>query len=165
MSDEKNIIDEEYYSGCLYENDALWRYRPAKAYLSRVAISEDDVAKLRDLSGRGVIVYAIKQRSKLNSLIIAEIAGRSGLPRPVYCHGMNMSFWQPLSKMFKFYLSSFLRRFRRDRVTRRNKLAYLARQVDDRQSIVIHLGESEFIESRSAQDALATLFELQDKVS
>ncbi len=165
MSDEKNIIDEEYYSGCLYENDAPWRYRPAKAYLSRVAISEDDVAKLRDLSGRGVIVYAIKQRSKLNSLIIAEIAGRSGLPRPVYCHGMNMSFWQPLSKMFKFYLSSFLRRFRRDRVTRRNKLAYLARQVDDRQSIVIHLGESEFIESRSAQDALATLFELQDKVS
>ena len=165
MSDEKNITDEEYYSGCLYDNNALWRYRPAKAYLSRVAISEDDVAKLRDLSGRGVIVYAIKQRSKLNSLIIAEIASRCGLPRPVYCHGMNMSFWQPLSKMFRFYASSFLRRFRRDKVTRRNKLAYLTRQVDDRKSIVIHLGESEFIESRSAQDALATLIELQDKVS
>ena len=157
--------DDEYYSGCLYETKDFWRFRPVKTYLSRVSISDEDIKKIKDLAGLGAIVYAIKQRSKLNSLIIDEIAGHNGLPRPVYCHGMNMSFWQPMSKMLKFYLSSFMRRFSKDNVTRRNKLAFLERKVANKESIVIHLGESEFIENRSAQDALESLIQVQQKVS
>ena len=157
--------DDEYYSGCLYERKDSWRFRPVKTYLSKVSISDEDIKALNDLSGQGAIVYAIKQRSILNSLIIEEIAGRKGLPRPVYCHGMNMSFWQPFSKMLKFYGSSFLRRFRKDQVTRRSKLDFLERKVANKESVVIHLGESEFIESRSAQDALESLINLQRKVS
>ncbi|MDP2855468.1 MAG: 1-acyl-sn-glycerol-3-phosphate acyltransferase [Smithellaceae bacterium] len=157
--------EDEYYAGCLYEKEDIWRFRPAKAYLSRVSIADEEVNALKKLAGEGVIVYAIKQRSKLNSLIIAELAGRKGLARPVYCHGMNMSFWQPLSKMLKFFWSSFLRRFRRDQVTRQGKLDFLTRKVAGKESIVIHLGESEFIESRSAQDALASLTNLQSKIS
>jgi len=157
--------DDEYYAGCIYDRQDFWRFRPAKTYLSRVSIADEEVNALKKLAGEGVIIYAIKQRSKLNSLIIAEIAGRKGLARPVYCHGMNMSFWQPLSKMLKFYWSSFLRRFRRDQVTRQGKLDFLTRKVAGKESIVIHLGESEFIESRSAQDALASLITLQSKIS
>lgn len=165
MSEEDLHNNEEYYSGCMYQNPGGWRYRPVKAYLSRVSIGDEEVGMLKDLSGRGVVVYAIKQRSKLNSLIIAEIAGRKDLPTPVYCHGMNMSFWQPLNKMLKFYAASFLRRFRRDRVTRQSKLDYMERKVAGKESIVIHLGESEFIESRSAQDALDSLIRLQGQLS
>ncbi len=157
--------EDEYYSGCIYSRQDFWRFRPAKAYLSRVSISDDEIAALKKLAGEGVIIYAIKQRSKLNSLIISEIAGRKGLPMPVYSHGVNMSFWQPLSKMLKFYWSSFLRRFRRDQVTRQGKLDFLKRKVADQNSIIIHLGESEFIESRSAQDAIASLISLQSSVS
>ena len=156
--------EDEYYAGCVYERQDFWRFRPAKAYLSRVSIAEEDVSSLKALADQGVIIYAIKQRSKLNSLIITEIAGRTGLSRPVYCHGMNLSFWQPLPKMLKFLWSSFLRRFRKDQVTRKGKLDFLTRQVAGKESIVIHLGESEFIESRSAEDALACLIDLQDKV-
>lgn len=160
-----NLQEEEYYSGCIYNKQDIWRFRPAKAYLSRVSISDEEVNALGKLAGEGVIVYAIKQRSKLNSLIIAEVAARKGLPLPVYSHGVNMSFWQPLAKMLKFYWSSFLRRFRRDRVTRQGKLDYLARKVAGRESIIIHLGESEFIESRAAQDALSSLLSLQRTLS
>ena len=112
----------------------------------------------------GVIVYAIKQRSKLNSLIMTEITGRVSLPGPVYCHGMNMSFWQPMNKMLKFYWSSFLRRFRKKRTTRQGKLDYMAGKLANKQSVVIHLGESEFIEYASAQDAVATLIDLQPEL-
>jgi glycerol-3-phosphate O-acyltransferase len=169
MSEKTSIIadrhEDEYYAGCIYDRQDFWRFRPAKAYLSRVSIADEDVNALKMLAGRGVIVYALKQRSKLNSLIISEIAGRKGLARPVYCHGMNMSFWQPLSKMLKFLWSSFLRRFHKDRITRQGKLDFLTRKVAAKESVVIHLGESEFIESRSAEDALASLIELQGKVS
>ncbi len=157
--------DEAYYSGCLYEKQDFWRFRPAKRYLSKVSISDEDLQGLREIAGQGAIVYAIKQRSKLNSLIIDEIAARKDLPRPVYCHGMNMSFWQPMSKMLKFYISSFLRRFRREHVTRRGKLDFLKRKVANQESVVIHLGESEFIESRSAEDALASLIQLQRELN
>ncbi|PKN10409.1 MAG: hypothetical protein CVU70_02955, partial [Deltaproteobacteria bacterium HGW-Deltaproteobacteria-5] len=121
--------ENEYYSGCMYEQQDFWRFRPAKTYLSRVSITDEEVNNLKKLAEEGVIIYAIKQRSKLNSLIISDIAGRVGLPRPVYCHGMNMSFWQPMSKMLKFLWSSFLRRFRKDQVTRQGKLQYLSRKV------------------------------------
>lgn len=156
--------DEEYYSGSVYERQDFWRFRMAKLYLSRVAIADEEVNKLKELVGRGVIVYAIKQRSKLNSLIITEITGRSGLPVPVYCHGMNMSLWQPLNKMMKFYWSSFLRRFRKKHATRQGKLDYMAGKLSGKQSVVIHLGESEFIEYASAEDAVATLIDLQPKL-
>ncbi len=156
--------DEEYYSGSVYERQDFWRFRLAKLYLSRVAIADEEVNALKELVGRGVIVYAIKQRSKLNSLIITEITGRVSLPGPVYCHGMNMSFWQPMNKMLKFYWSSFLRRFRKKRTTRQGKLDYMAGKLANKQSVVIHLGESEFIEYASAQDAVATLIDLQPEL-
>jgi len=169
MSENAPIVadhqEDEYYAGCIYEKQNSWRFRSAKIYLSRVSITDEDASALKKLADEGVVVYAIKQRSKLNSLIVAEIAGRKGLPMPVYSHGVNMSFWQPLSKMMKFFWSSFLRRFRKDQVTRQGKLDFLARKVAGKESIVIHLGESEFIENRSAQDALASLIDLQSKVS
>ena len=167
---EKMPIDsdnhkDEYYAGCIYDRQDFWRFRPAKTYLSRVSITDEDVNALKKLAGEGVIIYAIKQRSKLNSLIIAELTGRKGLTRPVYCHGMNMSFWQPLSKMLKLFWSSFLRRFRKDQITRQGKLDFLTEKVAGKESIVIHLGESEFIENRFAEDALASLINLQNKLS
>jgi glycerol-3-phosphate O-acyltransferase len=157
--------EDEYYAGCIYDRQDFWRFRPAKTYLSRVSMTDEDVNAIKKLASEGIIIYAIKQRSKLNSLIISELTGRKGLANPVYCHGMNMSFWQPLSKMLKLFWSSFLRRFRKDQITRQGKLDFLARKVAEKESIIIHLGESEFIENRFAEDALASLINLQDEVS
>ena len=70
------------------------------------------------------MVYALNQRSELNSLIIYELFKRKGIPDPVYCHGMNMSFWQPLPKMLKFFWHSFLRRFGKEQKAWLGKLAY-----------------------------------------
>ncbi|HPL09694.1 MAG TPA: 1-acyl-sn-glycerol-3-phosphate acyltransferase [Smithellaceae bacterium] len=153
--------EEKYYSGCMYADQDLWRFHAAKAYLSRVSIADEDVQALKDLAGKGAVVYAIKQRSKLNSLILAEVTARKGLPMPVYSHGVNMSFWQPLSKMMKFLWSSFLRRFRKNEIARQGKLEFLAGKVAARESVIIHLGESEFIESRASEDAIAGLMNLQ----
>ena len=157
--------EEEYYSGCIYDEQDLWRFRPVKAYLSRVSIADENVHALKELAGRGAVVYAIKQRSKLNSLILAEITARNGLPMPVYSHGVNMSFWQPVSKMMKFLWSSFLRRFRQTALARQGKLDFLAAKVAARKSVIIHLGESEFIQSRAAEDAIASLMKLQAGLS
>ncbi len=156
--------NKEYYSGRLYDEQDFLRFQLAKTFLSRVSIADEYVEAIKKLSTEGVVVYAIKQRSKLNSLIIYELAGRKGLPQPVYCHGMNMSFWQPLPEMLKFFWSSFLRRFGKKQKAWLGKLAYLERIVSEKKSIVIHLGESEFIESRSAESAIVSLINVQKRV-
>jgi glycerol-3-phosphate O-acyltransferase len=161
---DQQINDEEYYSGCLYERQDFLRFRPAKTFLSRVSIADDYVETIKKLAAEGTVVYAIKQRSKLNSLIINELTSRKGLPRPLYCHGMNMSFWQPLPMMLKFFWSSFLRRFRKKQKTIQGNLAFLEREVTGKKSIIIHLGESEFIESKSAENAIISLLKVQKRV-
>jgi len=158
------IKDEEYYSGCLYDRQDFLRFRPAKIFLSRVSIADEYVEKIKKLSAEGLVVYAIKHRSKLNSLIIHELAGRKDMPKPLYCHGMNMSFWQPLPMMIKFLWSSLLRRFGKKQKALSGKLAFLEREVTEKRSIIIHLGKSEFIESRSSDEAIVTLLKAQQKV-
>lgn len=155
---------DKYYSGCLYDKQNFWRFLPAKMFLSRVSIADEYLDSLRKLSGEGLIVYAIKQRSKLNSLIIYELTGRKELPRPVYSHGTNMSFWQPLPQMTKFLWSSFLRRFSNKQKALQSKLDFMEKTFTEKKSCIIHLGESEFIESRSADQAIAGLIKVQKTV-
>ena len=164
MNSAKPNQDKEYYSGRLYDEQNFLQLRLAKTFLSRVSIADEYVDAIKKLSAEGVIVYALNQRSELNSLIIYELVGRKGLPDPVFCHGMNMSFWQPLPKMMKFFWSSFLRRFGKEQKAWLGKLAYLERMVNEKKSVVIHLGESEFIENRSAESAIVSLINVQKKV-
>ncbi len=167
MNDQhmKNISQpEEYYSGHLYDEQNFLQFRLAKTFLSSVSITDAYVDAVRKLSTEGVVVYALNQRSELNSLIIYELFKRKDIPIPVYCHGMNMSFWHPLPKMLKFFWSSFLRRLKKEQVAWQGKLAYIERTIKEQKSIVIHLGESEFIENRSAESAITTLLKVQQEV-
>jgi len=164
MNSDKPNQDKEYYSGRLYDEQIFLQFQLAKTFLSRVSIADEYVDAIKKLSAEGVVVYALNQRSELNSLIIYELAKRKGLPDPVFCHGMNMSFWQPLPKMMKFLWSSFLRRFGKKKKAWLGKLAYFERIVNEKNSVVIHLGESEFIENRSADSAIVSLINVQKKV-
>ena len=156
--------DQEYYSGCLYDRQDFLRFQLAKTFLSRVSISDEYVEKIKTLAADGLIVYAIRQKSKLNSLIVSELAGRNYLPRPLYCHGMKMSFWQPLPQMLKLFWSSFRRLFEKREKTRADQLAFLEREVAGGKSVLIHLGESEFVENNRSDDAVTTLLKIQQKV-
>jgi glycerol-3-phosphate O-acyltransferase len=164
MNSAKSDKDKEYYSGRLYDEQNFLQFRLAKTFLSHVSIADEYVEAIKKLSTEGVVVYALNQRSELNSLIISELVKRKGLPAPVFCHGMNMSFWQPLPKMMKFLWSSFLRRFGKEQKAWLDKLVYLERIVNEKKSVVIHLGESEFIENRSAESAIVSLINVQKRV-
>jgi len=154
----------QYYSGHLYEEQNFLQMRLIKPFLSSVSLADEYVSQLKKLSEEGVVIYALNQRSELNSLILFDLFYRKKLPLPVYCHGMNMSFWQPLPQMLKFFWSSFRRRLGREQKAWQGKLDYMEQLVRDRKSMVIHLGESEFIKDRSAEGAVMSLIKTQQKV-
>lgn len=156
--------EQRYYSGHLYDEQNFLQFRLAKTFLSRVSMADEYVDSTRKLSTEGVVVYALNQRSELNSLIIYELFKRKEIPIPTYCHGMNMSFWHPLPQMLKFFWSSFRRRLGKEQAAWKGKLDYIEKVIKEKKSIVIHLGESEFIENRSAESAITTLLDIQDTI-
>ena len=155
---------EELYSGRLYDEQNFLQDRLANIFLSRVSMADEYVEAIQKASREGVIVYALNQRSEFNSLIIHDLFKRKGVPVPVYCHGMNMSLSYPLPKLLKFFWAALLRRFGKEQKVWQGKLAYIEKTIKEKKSIVIHLGESEFIENRSAETAITTLLDVQKKV-
>ncbi len=158
------IRNKEHYAGNLYDRQQFLQFRLIKTFLSRVSIADEDVDTIKKLSEEGVVVYALNQRSELNSLILYENFKRKGLPIPLYCHGMNMAFWQPLPEMLKLFWYSFLRRLGKVQKAWTGKLAYMEKAVEEKQSIVIHMGESEFIENPAAESAIISLMNVQKKL-
>lgn len=161
---EKVTDNEEYYAGRLYDEQDFFQFRLAKTFLSRVSIADEYVETIKKYSQEGAVVYALNQKSELNSLILYELFKRKGMPIPVYCHGMNMSLIHPLPRMIKYFWSSFLRHLGKEQKAWQSKLAYLEKTVKGRQSIVIHLGESEFIENKASESAIISLIHVQKNV-
>ncbi len=143
--------ESEHYPGSLYPRENIllgWLVRKA---LSRVAFADEQADAVRALARKGVVVYAVKAESQLNTLILREISLRKNLPMPVWSYGANMLAWQPYAFALKGLLS------------RRNpyKTAYLKRLIADRRSAVLHLGGAEFLESPEALDALMQVLQAQ----
>ena len=86
----------ECYGGSLYDSSRFSLSRFLEGVLSRVELAEETVEELKNLSTKGVVVFAQKNASQLNALILRNVLTRKGVPIPVYCHAMNMVLWLSL---------------------------------------------------------------------
>ena len=152
---------EEYYAGCLYKQDNFPVYWLVEKVLSKVQLADHYVEPLKKLAETGVVVYALKQKSQLNSLILRELAARKGIPSPVYSDGVNMIFWQPFTKALKVILSFLFKLIFKRTILSPYKAGYLKRIVLEKKSAIINLGGSEFIEDKYSDDAIMQLLDAQ----
>lgn len=143
----------EYYSGLLYEERKSPLFRLLGRALSKAKVDEEDLDKLKDLSGKGVVVHALKNQSQLNCLILRNVLTRGDVERPVYCHGINMLLWQPFRDALRAIISQlFHNPFKNE---------YLKRITKEGKISVVYLRGSEFIADRSAKDPLGQLIDAQ----
>ncbi|MBN1662170.1 MAG: 1-acyl-sn-glycerol-3-phosphate acyltransferase [Deltaproteobacteria bacterium] len=152
---------QEYYAESLYGKHSFSLYRFVDKAFSRVQLADEDVACIRSLAEQGVVVYALKYRSRLDSLIVWETASQKGIPRPVYSHGVNLMFWQPFTKALCVVFFTLFYLIFKQTILSPYKSKYLKRMTQDRQSAIIHLGGSEYFEDPKVPDALAQLIEAQ----
>lgn len=156
---------EDYYAGLLYREVNFPLYWLVKKVLSKVELADEHVEALKKLSTDGIVIYALKDKSQLNSLIIRELAARKGLPRPVYCHGINMIFWQPFPMAVRVILSYLFHLFNRDVPLNARKREFMGRVIRDGRSVIIHLGGSEWFENRFTWEAIMELFKSQKQLN
>ena len=153
--------NDEPYAECLYEQDNFPLYLLVRKVLSKVLFNDEQAEALKRLSEQGVVVYALKQKSQLNSLILRELSARKGIPRPVYSHGVNMNAWQPFPIAVKTFFSTLLRPFFKKTFRNPYDTGYLKRLIRQGRSAIIHLGGSEFFEDPYADNAIIQLIEAQ----
>ena len=157
---------EDYYAGLLYLEDNFPLYWLVKKVLSKVELADEHVLALKKLSTDGIVIYALKDKSQLNSLIIRELAARKGLPRPVYCHGINMIFWQPFPMAVRVIVSYLYHRlFDRDVPLDARKREFMGRIVKDGRSVIIHLGGSEWIDNPFTLETITELIRAQKNMN
>jgi glycerol-3-phosphate O-acyltransferase len=155
----------EYHAGRLYREDNFPLYWLVKKVLSKVEFADEHVETLKTLSGKGIVIYALKNKSQLNSLMIRELAARKGIPRPIYCYGINMIFWQPFIMAARVVMSYLFHRVFKRNALNACKSGYLGRIVREGRSVIVHLGGSEWIENSHARDAIIELIRAQKQLN
>ncbi|MBU4370661.1 MAG: 1-acyl-sn-glycerol-3-phosphate acyltransferase [Proteobacteria bacterium] len=151
-----------YHAGSLYREENFPLYWLVRKVLSKVQFSDETAEGLKSLAEKGVVVYALKNKSQLNSLILRELSMRKGIPPPVYCHGINMITWQPYPMAIRVILSHLFRRILRKTAIHSNRMDHLSRLTLEGKSSIIHLGESELFENLFVEETLHRLLEAQE---
>ncbi|MCD6154156.1 MAG: 1-acyl-sn-glycerol-3-phosphate acyltransferase [Syntrophobacterales bacterium] len=147
----------EYYSGSLYDQHGSPLFRLLGKITSSVRIDEEYLKSLKSLSEEGIVIYALKNKSQLNSLIIRDLSRKNGLIVPVYCHGINMILWQPFPAAFRTFLSRIFHN--------PYKRKFLKRTTRGKKSSIIYLRGSGFIGSKYTRDPLVELICAQKELN
>jgi len=71
----------------------------ARHVFSHVVVNEQVVEKIRELSGRGTVIYALRNRSFVDYFLINCVLRREGLPLPVFANGVSATAVAPLRVM------------------------------------------------------------------
>lgn len=66
----------------------------------KVVVNDRAVEKIRELSARGTVVYAMRQRSLVDYLLLNYVLRREGLPLPVFANGVTATMLAPLRDIF-----------------------------------------------------------------
>jgi glycerol-3-phosphate O-acyltransferase len=125
-------------------------------------MADETAEGLKSLGEKGVVVYALKHASQLNSLILRELAVRKGIPPPVYCHGINMLPWQPFPMALRVVIYHLSRRIFGGGDSDPSRSAHLRELVLAKKSAILHLGYSELFENPSVEEALSQLMDAQE---
>jgi len=152
---------EEYYAERLYEEDTFPIAWVLRKVFAQIKFTQAHAEALKELAGKGVVVYALRQRSQLNTLIIRQLAAATGIPRPVYAHGTNMALWQPFPTSLKSLIGTLLRPLLRKSIPDPCTTGYLRRITEQGASSIIHLGKTEAIEDTRSDDGIRQLLQAQ----
>ncbi|MBN1381915.1 MAG: 1-acyl-sn-glycerol-3-phosphate acyltransferase [Deltaproteobacteria bacterium] len=128
-------------------------------------LAGEDIERIKSLSDQGLVIYALKHKSQLDSLIVQGLAAQKNMPQPVYAHGINMLFWQPCHQVLRFAFSYLYNLFFNKTVVSPYKTKYLKRAALAAKSSIIHLGSSEYFDDPLVKDALIQLIEAQKELS
>ncbi|MBP1720854.1 MAG: Glycerol-3-phosphate O-acyltransferase, partial [Deltaproteobacteria bacterium] len=149
--------EDDCYAGRLYEPTRFPFYWFPGYYLSLAELSPDHEKNIRELSRQGTVIYALKNKSQLDCLILRDLTFRKDIPRPVFAHGVSMILWQPFERACRAAFCWVYHLLFRREILRPNR-TYLKKLVKEKKCAIIYLRNSG---SDVKKDPLIQLLEAQ----
>jgi len=138
----------EYNKGILDQNGLSISGMFAKEVRCRVELRESYLDELKSFSGKGVILYALKNKHQLSTVILADVLSKIEIQQPSYCHGVNMFLWQPISKVLKGFFNRFS--------SSGKKHNFLQKNTQEGRSSIIYFQEPD-LRADNIKDSLTSL--------
>ena len=115
----------------------------------RVRFMEEQAQAIRHLASQGIVVYALKNKSRLNSLLLKEITLLQGLPVPLWSLGEDPALTDLPDAI-------------RNATTKPETTVDM--DILTRENAVVHLGSSRLVNDPAVETALQELIQLQEKL-
>jgi len=71
----------------------------ARKMFAHVVVNEAAVDKIRELSSRGTVVFAMRHRSLVDYFLVNSVLRREGLPLPVFVNGVSATLLAPFARI------------------------------------------------------------------
>lgn len=91
-------------------------------FFSHIHINEDDALTIKELSKKGMVIYTLKGKSRLEYLFFNWRYSKEGLPRPSFAYKLKMRLWQSPGEFFRIALCAILDLFSKERVVSSEKV-------------------------------------------
>jgi glycerol-3-phosphate O-acyltransferase len=156
----------DYYT-CLYPgNSGIISKFLIEPFLSRIKIDKNNLKKIEDLQGKGIVIFANKHKSLLDFLFFHTILKKQGLAYPEIGFDFKFIFLQPVKRYLRIILTKidyFFCHFR-------NKDPYFSGYITDqlsttRSGFLFLIGKDAFYQRfvKSSPDPLTLLIDMQKK--
>lgn len=149
---------QKYYFEKLYMGHVPV-YGMLRDVFAGISFNEEFASTLRELGDKGTIIYALKDRSHLNTIILYDLAIRKGIPRPTFAFDVNMVPWQPVSKAFGALFCAIRRMFSPRLRAEMTSVRGLEEELSQGGHAVIHLGGSEIFSPTNVDEALSMIID------
>ncbi|MCK5542468.1 MAG: 1-acyl-sn-glycerol-3-phosphate acyltransferase [Desulfobacterales bacterium] len=157
----------DYYT-CLYPgNSGIISNFLIEPFISRIKIDKNNLKKIEDLQGKGIVIYASKHKSLLDFLLFHTLLKKHGIAYPEIGFDFKFIFLQPVKRYFRIVLAKidfFIHHFK-------NKDPYSSGYITDQLSITrsgfLFLIEKNAFYQRfvkSSPDPLTLLIDMQQKM-
>ena len=103
----------------------------------KVLLSDSDAARLKALGKKGTIIYVIRNRSRLEYLMLYWVFSRRDLPAPVFSHYISIWWWQSLMATFRRGISRVVSFAQTRRYPNPYENGYVAALLADRVATVL----------------------------
>ncbi|MBN1573858.1 MAG: 1-acyl-sn-glycerol-3-phosphate acyltransferase [Deltaproteobacteria bacterium] len=128
-----------YYTSYFGESSSYLISLIFKCFANKVSILDEDLKTIRELSNKGTIIYAQKNRSSLDFLFFHHRYKSEGLPYPIFGNFINMIWFQPLKSVFRILLSKFYAFIERQEQPNPYRTDYVRRMTEEGKSSILFL--------------------------
>ena len=157
----------DHYSASLEGNPAFLLRKLLLWLFEKIILSEADVRQIKSVSKRGTIIYVIRNRSRLEYLLLFFVLTARGLPPPKFAHYISMYLWQSPLETLRRVVSRVVCFIENRSYPNPYETGYVARLLDNRVATLLparHFVGLPWRFGRSTNDSLADIIQIQQRL-